>query len=220
MKTMKISLNSLIFLFLAALFILPADAALNATGQIDPSNFFPQFYRDNNGLSMQQCLADATGFADPFCFLPGTVLTFNKSKPIVFPTNYPQEVFYWLIQARTLNVGQHNLGRATLAIQLESSFATLNPKGAVQPGQQVTFLRINLARLTDLVPGATYKIIHPYGTFNITADSTGSITRARFEDGCFGSPCDFSLLLPAISTHIRTFSDMDRRSSRIKFKPC
>ena len=191
----------MIFLFLAALLILPADAALNATGQIDQSNGFPQFYRDNNGLSMQQCLADATGFADPFCFPPGLVLTFNKSEKIVFPTNYPQEVFYWIIQARTLNVGQHNLGRATLAIQLESSFATLNPKGAVQQGQQMTFLRINLARLTDLVPGATYKITHPFGTFNITADPTGSVSRARFEDGCFGAPCDFSLLLPAPTTH-------------------
>ncbi len=205
MKKMKALSNILIFLFLAALFILPADAALNTTGQIDPSNGFPQFYRDNNGLSMQQCLADATGFADPFCFPPGGVLTFNKSQKIVFPTNYPQEVFYWIIQARTLNVGQHNLGRATLAIQLESSFATLNPKGAVQPGQQMTFLRINLARLTDLVPGATYKITHPFGTFNITADPTGSISRARFEDGCFGAPCDFSLLLPAPTTHIGPF---------------
>lgn len=205
-KNRKIFRNSCLALLLMSFsFVMTAEASLNATGPIDLSNGFPQFYRDDNGLAMQQCLADATGFADPFCFPPGLFLTFNKTQKIVFPANYPTEVFYWMIQARALNVGQHGLGRATLGISLESSFASLNPKGAVQPGQQVTFLRINLGKLTDLVPGATYKITHPFGTFNITADPAGSVSRTRFEDGCFGSPCDFSLLLPATTTNIGPF---------------
>ncbi len=209
---MKSLFRNMKFFVLAAVLLMPANAALQAAGPVDPSNGFPQFYRDANGVALQQCLADATGFADPFCTLVAAakgVTIFNASAPIHFPDNFPQEVFYWTATSRTINgdliVGQHLTGRATLTLALEGAFATLNPKGAVQDGQQVTFLRINLAPITGLVPGATYTVTHPFGSFTVTADAAGNTPRTRFEDGCLAAPCNFSLLLPAPTTNIGQF---------------
>lgn len=91
---MKILSKSLMLLLLAAIFILSANAALQAVGQIDPANGFPLWYMDTNGLRLQQCLTLADGTtADPNCLLvPGP--GFDPTQPIVFPANFPTELFW------------------------------------------------------------------------------------------------------------------------------
>src|SRR5690349_19269548 len=68
-----------------------------------PGNGFPFWYRDTNRLALEPCLSKAALPSGPACVLladPG----FNPALPIVFPTNYPIETFYFVSDA-ILNVG-------------------------------------------------------------------------------------------------------------------
>src|SRR5262249_50006550 len=55
-------------------------------GPVDPTNGFPAYYLDSNGIALQPCL-DA--ICDPALALP------NPGAPVSFPGNFPQEFFYW-----------------------------------------------------------------------------------------------------------------------------
>src|SRR5574341_2171443 len=91
---MKVLSKSLMLLFLAAVFVLPANAAPQAVGPVDPADGFPQWFGDTNGLLLEKCLdtADAptiTCLFDPAIDLP------NPAAPLAFPGNYPPEIFWW-----------------------------------------------------------------------------------------------------------------------------
>src|SRR5690349_12336471 len=64
-------------------------------GPIDTASSFPQFYQDKTGRALEQCL-DA-GETDP-CGITASVP--DPDQPIVFPTNFPSEFFYWRAAAR------------------------------------------------------------------------------------------------------------------------
>ncbi len=174
---MKILSNSLILVFLASMVVLPANAALQAVGPISTAHGFPVFYQDTTGLALQPCLGvnvDGTGLADPNCILLADA-TFNPALPVSFPTNFPLEAFYWIIDANVLTVGTAG---ANLAFRetLEGSFATAAP--AID--QQTAFLRINMrvskvGGANGLTPNSTYTVTHPFGTFTCTTDALGNI---------------------------------------------
>ncbi len=226
---MKIFSKSLIFLFLAVMFALPANAALQGVGPINPANGFPLWYKDLNGLPLGPCL-DQNGF----CILPlapeqfivppnitGVLTTtFDPALPIVFPTNFPSEAFYYVADAIT-NVGPAVPGgvakKATLRMALEGSFAGVAPNFDPIPtaGKQLTFIRINLriAQPTNLVPLSTYTVTLPFTPlvppFVFNTDAVGNViipkNNLRAQDGCLLTPCDFTLLLPAADTQMDTF---------------
>ncbi len=187
------------------------QAALQQVGATDPANGFPTFYRDTNNVPVVPCL-DKNGF----CVLPpletfGGVVTFDPALPISFPTNYPSEAFYWIADSDPISVGPTGTGKAILRMALEGAFGTLNPVGAPQAGQQVTFMRVNLKKILGLTPNSTYTVTYPFGNFTFTTDALGNTDVGlagqafRTEDGCFGAPCDFSLLLPVPTTHVTNF---------------
>jgi len=97
----------------------------------------------------------------------------NPSKPIFFPDNFPDEIFYQLADSTVTLPGG---GKAVSSFNLEGAFGG----GPVKANDQIVFGRVRFF-YKGLQPGATYRITHPYGVDEIQADASGAI---RFtEDG-------------------------------------
>lgn len=170
---------------------LPTHAALQAVGPLNTTYGFPSWYQDTNGLALQLCLGtnpDGTGPADPNCVLP-TVGPLEPNFPAPFivgapDESFPSEAFWYIAEAIRLGIG-NGTGNLKFRYALESAFAVDPPT----VGQQIAFLRINLAPMAGLVPGATYTVTHPFGQFTTEpADGTGVVPLTRFEDGAFSPP--------------------------------
>lgn len=169
-------------LSLLLLFPVTSEAVLKDVGPVDPANGFPTWYRDNTvnsvggfpyGLPLSICLS-TTVSPNPaggyMCnLLPAA--GFDPLQPIVFPTNFPDEVFWWVAEAG-IDPPEAAI-RTRLILALEGAFGT----GAVTAGDQVSFarLRILITTPTDPSYAGTYTVTHPYGTntFTLTADEVG-----------------------------------------------
>jgi hypothetical protein len=144
-----------------------------AVGPWNGATGFPTWYSDSNGVQLQLCVDGSgnclTSVADP-SQAPGV------------PGNFIDEGFFWNATA-TMNAGVG--GKATLVLATEAAFATPD----VVSGQQIVFNRIRV-KVTNLVPGATYHITHPYGTETATADDGGTIFITE-DIGCLdpAAPC-------------------------------
>src|SRR5262252_7200281 len=64
---------------------------LATAGPVDPGHGFPQFYQDKGGQALEPCL-DNSLTTDPCGILASLP---NFLQPVVFPTNFPDEFFYW-----------------------------------------------------------------------------------------------------------------------------
>src|SRR5690242_14613856 len=70
-------------------------AQLARVGPVDPFDGFPKWYQDKNGVALEHCVPDAAELAAGLCLLlPG-----NMTFPVVFPTSYPGESFYFAADA-------------------------------------------------------------------------------------------------------------------------
>jgi len=177
-----------LLVFVAALMIFASaqtsQAILNA---VDPGPYvaafgnFPQWYQDTSAIALDLCLSPAVGPNGPQCVLlpdPG----FDPALPILFPTNFPSESFYFVADALVSGPGV-TLLRYVAA--LEAAFAS----GDVVDGQQIVFARI---RITGSVttPG-TYIVTHPYGeeVFEVPAIGNRAIAFTRdIGIGTFAGP--------------------------------
>jgi hypothetical protein len=166
---------------------------LAAVGPTDPGNGYPQFYQDNAGQALEPCLDTVTPGDLCGILLLGNLP--NRLAPIVFPTNFPNEWFYWLTSARIQPVGGNRSFRADLTMSLEGAFG--NAAGTVVPGQQITFARFRIRVTGGLVPGATYILTYPFGVKTFVASSTGTINFTE-DQGCGLVPpaCNFASVLP------------------------
>ncbi len=157
---------------------------LKAVGPVSPANGYPAWFEDYGTgtlppVRLQLCLDD------PLCPVIGDLP--DPTAPVSFPGNFPDESFWWSGGA-DFAVGA---GRARLTLATEAAFAT--PE--VQTGQQIAFSRIRV-RSDNLVPGATYRVIHPYGEMDLVADAAGVINSTD-DNGCLAGGCDFSQVLRA-----------------------
>ncbi len=156
-----------------------AQAVLVAVGPPDPNTTsgtgtppgvfgFPLWYSDSNGLALEHCLPNAAEIAAAACFVAAA--PFDPALPIVFPTNFPDESFYFVASA-TLDIPIGGVltkaGRAVLTLALEAAFAT----GPVVEGDQITFGRLRYR--VDLPVAGTYTITTPYGIFNEVVTTPG-----------------------------------------------
>jgi hypothetical protein len=116
---------------------------LAAVGPVSATDGFPVWYKDNNGLRLEPCIAQA----DPFCPARGPLP--DETSPVAFPTNYPDEGFYDLADSGSIATGNGGKGRAVIA--LEQGFRN----GPVTDGDQVTFARVRI-KLTNAVDGVDY----------------------------------------------------------------
>lgn len=161
------------------------DGTVTENG-INPAFGFPDVYRDANGLELALCLDGA-----PYCLAEttdGGPAHINTGPDDPIATNFPDEAFWWSGGASIAVPGG---GSAQLTLAMEAAFANDN---AVN-GDQMSFGRIRL-RARDVVPGADYTFVHPYGRATFTADDEGSIFETE-DVGCFPSipanrTCDFN----------------------------
>ncbi|WP_409269931.1 hypothetical protein [Pseudomonas sp. KCJK9044] len=179
----------------AGMLQLPAQAALNAvdTGTYTENNGkFPAWYQDSHGRTLDLCLtkavssrvAGAPGAPSYMCTLLPTPGVFDDTQPIAFPTNFPDEAFWFTADAAIVD--------AARGIDLSYGTAIEAAFGAGDPldGDQVSFARVRIR--VDVPAAGTYVITHPYGVevFDVPAAGRRAINMTR--DIGIGSPGDFT----------------------------
>lgn len=139
---------------------------LKFSGPIDPLNLFPQWFEDENGLKLELVSAP-----DPLAPAMGEMET--PGAPVAFPSNFPEEAFYYMAEARLDAGGNGAVGRARVIMALEAAFGG---DGMPTVGLGVVFARFRV-RIDDVVPGAVYIVRHPYGeTKPLSADERGRVS--------------------------------------------
>jgi len=171
-----------------------AQAALFA---VDPGNLgvylpanggFAAWYQDTHGRTLDLCLSKAVSSRVPsapgapsyMCTLLPTPGVFDDAQPVVFPTNFPDEAFWFTADGAIVDVARGiDLGYGAA---IEAAFAADEPVD----GDQVSFARIRIR--VDVPTAGTYVITHPYGVevFNITTPGRRAINMTR--DIGIGSP--------------------------------
>ena len=152
-----------------------------AAGPISTQNGYPIWFSDADGTEVELCLDQ-----NPLCrYLPTDVA--DPNKPISFPTNYPGETFWWAAES---SIDDGVTKKVVLVMALEAAFAS----GEVaKAGDQVSFGRIRV-RMDDTIPGATYKVTHPYGVETLEADEDGRVFWTE-DIGALTLPADHSMTL-------------------------
>jgi hypothetical protein len=167
---------------LAAAAVIPPGVngpGLAAVGPVSATDGFPVWYKDNNGLRLEPCIAQS----DPFCPARGPLP--DETSPVSFPTNYPDEGFYDL--ADTGNLPSGNGGRARAVIALEQGFRN----GPVLPGDQVTFARVRI-KVSNLQDGVDYTFTTPAGVQTLQTSGKQAGLIFDTEDIGIGGVGDFT----------------------------
>jgi len=156
----------------------PANSGgLTQVGPTSGENGFPAWYKDSKSIRLEPCI----DVNDANC-AAGAPLP-DPSKPMSFPDNFPDEMFYQLADSAILpadlsaaDAAAHPSFKAVSSFNLEGAFGG----GVAKAKDQIVFGRVRFF-YKGLVPGAKYRITHPYGVDEETADDSGAI---RFtEDG-------------------------------------
>src|SRR5215467_10784488 len=188
---------SLVFVLCLALGASPAFAqqglGLTGVGLVNPANGYPKWYQDSNGLRLEPCLDNNP--ADPCGLIAAGALP-NPAAPVVFPTNFPDELFYMRAVGRIAGIGGNGAFRADLILAVEGAFGGPTLTVADGNGAQITFARYRFKVNGGLVPGATYTVTAPFGTRNFVAAATGTVIFTS-QQGCAAVPpaCDFTLAM-------------------------
>ena len=176
------------------------SAAWAALSEVDPGPYtfatggYPMWYKDTDNLSLELCQSRATSTRFPgapgapayMCTLLPEPGVYDDALPLVFPDNWPPEMFWFLAETSIPQVGNSGYELEVYVAGLEAAFAAENPVD----GDQQSFARI---RIRASVPTTgTYVITHPYGveTVNVTAAGRRAINITR--DIGIGAPGDFS----------------------------
>lgn len=174
---------------LLGLSVAPAMASLNAVDQTAykaANGYFAAWYQDTHGQALDLCLSKATSSRVSgayMCNLLPTPDVFDPIRTILFPSNFPDEAFWFAGEASITDVNF----TLTYGAAIEAAFNSELPAA----GNQISFARIRI-RATVPVEG-TYTIIHPYGVevFDVNAlDGKREINMTR--DIGIGAPGDFS----------------------------
>ena len=168
----------------AGMLQIPAQAALNA---VDPGPYnlangnFAGWYQDSHGRTLDLCLtkavssrvAGAPGAPAYMCTLLPTPGVFDDTQPIAFPTNFPDEAFWFTADAAIVDAARGiDLSYGTA---IEAAFAAEEPV----EGDQVSFARVRIR--VDVPTAGTYVVTHPYGVevFDVTAGGRRAINMTR-----------------------------------------
>ncbi len=188
-------LHPLALAIFAGLLQVPAHAALYA---VEPGDYniangnFPAWYQDSHGRTLDLCLSKAVssrvagtpGAPSYMCTLLPTPGVFDDTQAIVFPTNFPDEAFWFTADAAIVDAARGidlNYGTA-----IEAAFAAEEPV----EGDQVSFARVRIR--VDVPTAGTYVITHPYGVevFDVPAAGRRAINMTR--DIGIGGAGDFT----------------------------
>jgi hypothetical protein len=176
--------NPLAVAIVAGLLQLPAQAALYAVDTGAPAlanGNFPAWYQDSHGRTLDLCLskavssrvAGAPGAPSYMCTLLPTPGVFDDTRPIAFPTNFPDEAFWFTADAAITDAARGidlSYGSA-----IEAAFAAEEPVD----GDQQSFARVRIR--VDVPVAGTYVITHPYGVevFDVPAAGRRAINMTR-----------------------------------------
>jgi hypothetical protein len=168
-----------------------AQAALFAVdpGPYVPANgSFAAWYQDTHGRTLDLCLskavssrvASAPGAPAHMCLLGATPGVFDDTQPIVFPSNFPDEAFWFTGDGSIVDAARGI--DLTFVSAVEAAFAAEEPV----EGDQVSFGRIRIR--VDVPTAGVYTITHPYGVdiFDVPAGGRRAINMTR--DIGIGSP--------------------------------
>lgn len=176
--------HPLAVLVLAGLFQAPAQAGLF---DVDPGPYLPAnggfaaWYQDSHGRVLDLCLSKAVSSRVPgtaaapsyMCTLLPTPGVFDDTQAINFPSNFPDEAFWFTADAALTDAARGiDLSYGTA---IEAAFAAEEPV----EGDQVSFARVRI-RVDVTVPG-TYVITHPYGVevFDVATAGRRAINMTR-----------------------------------------
>lgn len=179
-----------------------SSAAWAALSEVDPGPYtfatggYPMWYKDHTNLALELCQSRATSTRAPgapgapayLCTLLPEPGVYDDTLPLVFPDNWPPEMFWFLAETEIPAVGNSGYELEVYVAGLEAAFAAENPVD----GDQQSFARI---RIRASVPRAgTYTITHPYGveTVNVAANQVGRRAINITRDIGIGAPGNFS----------------------------
>ena len=157
---------------------------------------YPMWYQDHGNLSLELCQSRAASSRVAASVPPAYMCTllpepgvYDDALPLVFPDNWPPEMFWFLAETEIPQVGNSGYELEVYVAGIEAAFAAENPVD----GDQQSFARI---RIRASVPRTgTYVITHPYGveTVNVTTAGRRAINITR--DIGIGAPGNFSGVL-------------------------
>ncbi|RON56287.1 hypothetical protein [Pseudomonas frederiksbergensis] len=166
----------------AALFAVDSGPYLPANGD------FAAWYQDTHGRTLDLCLskavssrvAGAPGAPTYMCSLIPAPGIFDDTKPLVFPTNFPDEAFWFTADSTIVDAARGiNLNYVS---GLEAAFSGGDPVD----GDQISFARIRIR--VDVPTAGTYIITHPYGVEAFTVDTPGRKAINMTRDIGIGTP--------------------------------
>ncbi|HDS1733045.1 MULTISPECIES: Ig-like domain-containing protein [Pseudomonas] len=175
-------------------------AAWAALTEVDPGPYtlatgrYPMWYKDANSLALELCQSRATSSRVPsapgapsyMCVLLPEPGIYDDNLPLVFPDNWPPEMFWFAAETEIPQVGNSGYELEVYVAAIEAAFAAENPVD----GDQQSFARI---RIRASVPRAgTYTITHPYGVETVTVAAGGRRAINLTRDIGIGAPGDFS----------------------------
>ena len=129
-------------------------------------NGFPTSYKDSHAVRLEACI-DAS---DPLCAAAAGP-TYNPDLPLNFPSNFPDEFFYQLASTVVSPNPANASEKLLVETNLEGAFAVGDPA----PGDQMVFARVRIKDV-DVPAGTTWRITHPYGVDELTADARGIVS--------------------------------------------
>ncbi|MGJ7514351.1 hypothetical protein ACSFE6_08430 [Pseudomonas baetica] len=161
-----------------------AQAALFA---VDPGPYVPanggfaSWYQDTHGRTLDLCLskavssrvASAPGAPTYMCSLLPAPGIFDDTKDLVFPTNFPDEAFWFTGDGSIVDAARGI--DLTYVSAVEAAFSGGDPL----EGDQISFGRIRIR--VDVPTAGTYVITHPYGVdvFNVDTPGRRAINMTR-----------------------------------------
>ena len=176
--------HPLALLVWATLVQVPAQAALFDVDQgtyLPENGGFAAWYQDSHGRVLDLCLSKAVSSRAPgapgapsyMCTLLPTPGVFDDTQPIVFPSNFPDEAFWFTADAAIVDAARGiDLSYGTA---IEAAFAAEEPV----EGDQVSFARVRIR--VDVPTAGTYIVTHPYGVdvFDVPAGGRRAINMTR-----------------------------------------
>ncbi|MDF0731763.1 Ig-like domain-containing protein [Pseudomonas entomophila] len=177
-----------------------SGVAWAALSEVDPGPYtlatgrYPMWYKDATDLSLELCQSRATSSRNPggpgapayMCTLLPEPGVYDDTLPLVFPDNWPPEMFWFLAETEIPQVGNSGYELEVYVAGLEAAFAAENPVD----GDQLSFARV---RIRASIPRTgTYTITHPYGVETINVTTTGRRAINLTRDIGIGAPGDFS----------------------------
>ncbi|MDE1169439.1 MAG: hypothetical protein PW845_29685 [Pseudomonas sp.] len=166
---------------------LAQGVARAALFDVDPGPYpasnghFASWYQDSHGRVLDFCLSRAQSSRVPgtpgapsyMCSLIPNPGVFDDTKPIVFPSNFPDEAFWFTADGTLVDAARGiNL---SYGAAIEATFSG----GLPAENEQISFARVRMR--IDVPTAGTYVITHPYGVdvFNVTTPGRRAINMTR-----------------------------------------